>query len=113
VINGSTTLKGFLDKIEKSVRAHIFIAFVTYCLHVTLRQQLRALASGLTPAAVLEKFATMHMLDVHLPITDHRQLVLSRDTQPDKDLSLVLQVMNLTLREQPPPRIYAYHVRAS
>ena len=63
----------------------------------------------LTPAAVLEKFAAMQMVDVHVPCVDGRQLVLSRYTQPDKDQRLVLQALKLTLPEQPPPRIYAHH----
>ena len=93
--------------------AHIFIAFVAYCLQVTLKQRLRALAPGLTPAAVLEKFAAMQMVDVHVPTVDGRRLVLSRYTQPDKDQRLVLQEMKLALPEQPAPRIYARHARAS
>jgi hypothetical protein len=36
-------------------------------LHVTLRARLRPLAPGLTPRAVLEKFAAIQMLDVHFP----------------------------------------------
>ena len=78
-----------------------------YCLQVTLKQRLRALAPGLTPAAVLEKFAAMQMVDVHVPTVDARQFVLTRYTQPDKDLRLVLQEMKLALPEQPPPRLLA------
>ena len=98
---------------DERIEAHIFIAFVAYSLQVTLKQRLRALAPGLTPAAVLEKFAAMQMVDVHLPTTDGRHLVLSRYTQPDKDQRLLLQEMKLTLPEQPPPRIYAQRARAS
>jgi hypothetical protein len=54
---------------------------------------------------VLEKFATVQMVDVHLPITDGRHLILSRYTQPEKDLQLLLDQLKLTLPEQPPPRI--------
>ena len=66
------------DRIE----AHIFVAFLAYCLQVTLRARLRALAPGPTPCAVLDKFAAIQMLDVHLPTTDGRILILSRYTQP-------------------------------
>ena len=52
---------------DKHIEAHIFIAFIAYCLHVTLKQHARSCAPGLTPRAVLEKFATMQMVDVHLP----------------------------------------------
>ena len=87
------------------IEAHIFIAFMAYCLHVTLRHRLRPLAPGLTPRAVLEKFAAVQMLDVHLPTTDGREIILPRYTQPDTDLQLLLHEMKLTLPAQPPPRI--------
>lgn len=54
---------------------------------------------------MLEKFASVQMLDVHLPTTDGREIVLSRYTQPEKDLQLLLAQLNLTLPEQLPPRI--------
>ena len=98
---------------DERIEAHIFIAFVAYCLQATLKQRLRALAPGLTPAAVLEKFAAMQMVAVHVPTLDARQLVLTRYTQPDKALRLVLQEMKLALPEQPPPRIVARPARAS
>ena len=66
---------------------------------------MRALALGLTPRAALEKFATLQMVDVHLPTTDGRTLILSRYTEPEKDLQLLLQQLRLRLPEQPPPRI--------
>ena len=112
-LKGDLSIRPIYHQTDERIEAHIFIAFVAYCLQVTLKQRLRALAPGLTPAAVLEKFAAMQMVDVHVPTTDRRQLVLSRYTQPDKDLRLVLQQMKLTLPEQPPPRIYAHNARAS
>ena len=81
------------------------MAFLAYCLQVTLKQRLRALAPGLTPRAVLEKFSVMQMIDVHLPTTDGRQLILPRYTEPDKDQRLLLQQLKLRLPPQPPPRI--------
>jgi hypothetical protein len=87
------------------IEAHIFIAFMAYCLHVTLRHRLRPLAPGLTPRAVLEKFAAVQMLDVHLPTTDGREIILPRYTQPEPELQLLLHEMKLTLPAQPPPRI--------
>ena len=92
---------------DKHIEAHIFIAFIAYCLHVTLKQHARSCAPGLTPRAVLEKFATMQMVDVHLPTTDGRQLVLPRYTQPDPDHQLLFQQLKLSLPAQPPPRICA------
>lgn len=112
-LKGDLGIRPIFHQRDERIEAHIFIAFVAYCLQVTLKLRLRALAPGLTPAAVLEKFAAMQMVDVHVPIVDGRQLVLSRYTQPDKDQRLVLQALKLTLPEQPPPRIYAHHARAS
>lgn len=90
---------------DERIEAHIFVTFIAYCLHVTLKQRLRPLAPGLTPRAVLEKFATLQMVDVHLPTTDGRYLVLPRHTQPRPDQQLLLQQLRLTLPEQPPPQI--------
>ncbi len=90
---------------DDRIEAHIVVAFLAYCLQVTLKQRLRALANGLTPRAVLEKFSVMQMVDVHLPTTDGRQLILSRYTEPDKDQQLLLQQLKLHLPPQPPPKI--------
>ena len=90
---------------DERIEAHIFVAFVAYCLQVTLKQRLRRVAPGLTPRAALEKFAGMQMVDVHLPTTDGNELVLSRVTEPEKDQQLLLQQLKLQLPEQPPPKI--------
>jgi transposase len=92
---------------ETRIEAHIFVAFVAYCLQVTLKQRLRALAPGLTPRAVLEKFSTTHMVDVHLPTTDGRYLILPRYTQPEPDHKILLQQLKLKLPAQPPPKIFS------
>ena len=92
---------------ESRIEAHIFVAFIAYCLQVTLKQRLRSLAPGLTPRAVLEKFAAIQMVDVHLPTTDGRYLVLPRYTQPNKDQQLLLSQLKLQLPDQPPPKIYS------
>lgn len=94
-------------ELESRIQAHIFVSFLAYCLQVTLKARLRRCASGLTPRAVLEKFAAIQMLDVHLPTTDGREIVLSRYTQPERDVCLVLDQLNLTLPEQAPPKIYS------
>lgn len=94
----------FHQKIER-IEAHIFVAFIAYTLHVCLRQRCRGLATGLTPRAVLEKFSAIQMIDVHLPCTDGRKVILTRYTQPEKELQLLLQKLNLQLPPQPPPRI--------
>jgi hypothetical protein len=98
-------------QIEERVEAHIFVAFLGYCLMATLRKRLDVLAPGLTPTAVLEKLATIQMIDVWLPTTDGRWLVMPRYTQPEKDQQLVLDRLQLELPPQPPPRIRAAQVR--
>lgn len=87
------------------VEAHILVAFLAYCLLVTLKNRLQALAPGLTPKAVLEKLATIQMLDVWLPTTDGRWLVMPRFTQPEADQAILLHKLKLELPQQPPPRI--------
>ena len=92
---------------QDRIEAHVFIAFLAYCLYVTLGRQLKPLAPGLTARSALEKFAAVQMVDVHIPTTDGRQLMLSRYTQPEPELQLLLERMGLTLPAQPPPKITA------
>jgi hypothetical protein len=99
------TIRPLYHQSDHRIEAHIFVAFLAYCLQVTLKQRLRALAPGLTPRAVLEKFAALQMVDVHLPTTDGRYLILPRYTQPDRDQQLLLKQLQLKLPDQPPPRI--------
>ena len=87
------------------VEAHILVAFLAYCLLVTLKNRLQVLAPGLTPKAVLEKLATIQMLDVWFPTTDGRWLVMPRFTQPEADQAILLHKLKLELPQQPPPRI--------
>lgn len=94
-------------QLETRIEAHIFVAFLAYCLMVTLKQRLKALAPGLTPKAVLEKLAAIQMIDVELPTTDGRTVLLSRHTEPETDHLLLLQRLKLELPAQPPPKITA------
>jgi transposase len=100
-------LRPIFHQLEHRVEAHIFVAFLAYCLHVTLRAQLRPLAPGLTPRAVLDKLAAIHMLDVHFPTTDGRTLILSRYTELNTEQKLLVKQLKLDLPSQPPPRITA------
>jgi transposase len=100
-------LRPIYHQLQHRIEAHIFVACMAYCLQVTLKARLRPVAAGLTPRAVLDKFATMQMLDVKFPTTDGRTLMLSRYTEPDIDHKLVLEQLKLTLPPQPPPRIAA------
>ncbi len=100
-------LRPIYHQLEKRVEAHIFVAFLAYALSVTLKQRLEALAPGLTPRALLEKLATIQMLDVCFPTTDGRWLIMPRYTQPEPDQQLMLHRLELRLPAQPPPRIKA------
>ena len=108
-LKGDLGIRPIFHQLAHRIEAHIFIAFMTYCLHVTLRRRLRDLAPGLTPRAVLEKFSAMQMIDVHLPTSDGRTIILSRYTQPETDLQLLLKQLKLELPDQPPPKITASH----
>ena len=104
-LKSDLAIRPIYHQLDERIEAHIFVAFVAYCLQVTLKQRLRALAPGLTPRAALEKFSAIQMVDVHLPTTDGRHLILKRYTHPDKDHEILLQQMKLRLPQQTPPEI--------
>jgi hypothetical protein len=106
-LKGDLAVRPIFHQKEKRVEAHIFVSFLAYCLHVTLGQRLRTLAPGLTPRSVLEKFAAVQMIDVHLPTTDGREIILTRTTQPEPELKLLLDKLRLELPPQSPPKISA------
>ena len=106
-LKGDLAIRPIFHQLEARIEAHVFIAFLAYCLHVTLARRLHALAPGLTPRAVFEKFAAVQMIDVHVPTTDGRELVLTRYTQPEPELALLLEQLKLDLPAQPLPKINA------
>jgi hypothetical protein len=110
-LKNDLSVRPIYHQLETRIEAHIFIAFLAYCLLVTLKQRLKTLAPGLTARAVLEKLATMQMIDVELPTTDDRLVVLSRYTEPEKDQLLLLRQLKLQLPAQPPPKITARNIQ--
>jgi hypothetical protein len=102
-LKGDLAIRPVFHQDERRIEAHIFIAFLAYCMQVTLQHRLHALAPGLTARSALEKFAAVQMIDVHLPTTDGRELRLTRYTQPE--LQLLIRQLKLQLPPQPPPRI--------
>jgi hypothetical protein len=92
-------------QLEHRVEAHILVAFLGYCLMTTLKLQLAAHAPGLTPRSALDKLSAIQMVDVWLPTTDGRWLVMPRHTQPESEQQIVLDLLGLSLPAQPPPRI--------
>lgn len=104
-LKGDLGLRPIYHHRADRIEAHLFVAFLAYCLSITLRQRLKALAGGLMPRVVFEKLAGLQLLDVRVPTTDGRELLLVRRTAPDRDVALLLARLNLTLPPQPPPRI--------
>jgi hypothetical protein len=109
-LKGDLAIRPIFHQDERRVEAHIFIAFLAYCLQVTLQRRLHALAPGLTARSALEKFAAVQMIDVYLPTTDGRELLLTRYTQPEPEIRLLVQQLRLDLPPQPPPRISTSNV---
>jgi hypothetical protein len=106
-LKGDLAIRPVFHHDEKRIEAHIFIAFLAYCLQITLTRWLHGLAPGLTARSALQKFAAVQMIDVHLPTTDGREIILSRHTEPEPELRLLIDRMKLDLPAQPPPRIAA------
>jgi len=106
-LKGDLAVRPIYHQLPARIEAHIFVAFLAYCLHVTLRAHLRPHAPGLTVRQVLDKFAAMQLLDVHFPTTDGRELIFTRHTEPEPDQQLLLAQLGWTLPPQPPPRIRA------
>jgi len=100
-------LRPIHHQIEKRVEAHILVAFLGYCLTVTLRMKLASAAPGLTPREVLKTLGAIQMLDVAIPTMDGRELVLPRHTEPEPEQMMILEKLRLELPPQPPPRIRA------
>lgn len=106
-LKGDLSIRPIHHQKMERIEAHVFVAFMAYAMHVTLQRRLHALAPGLTPRAVLEKFAAVQMIDVHLPTSDGRTVILSRYTQPEPELQILLAQLRLVLPDQPPPRVTA------
>ena len=104
-LKGDLAIRPVFHQLESRIEAHIFISFLAYSLHVTLKQLARFHAPGLTPRSILEQMKTIQMIDVHIPTTDGRELKMSRYTQPEKHQQLLLAQLQLTLPAQPPPEI--------
>ena len=104
-LKGDLAVRPIYHQLEHRIEAHIFVAFLSYCLHVTLRQMARAYSPGLTPRSILEQMKEIQMIDVHIPTTDGGKLKMSRYTKPDKAQQLLLSRLKLKLPPQPPPEI--------
>jgi len=106
-LKGDLAIRPIFHQDAARIEAHIFIAFLAYCLHVTLGRRLHALAPGLTPRSAIEKFAAVQMIDLHIPTTDGRELLLTRYTELEPELALLLDKLKFVLPAQPEPKISA------
>lgn len=104
-LKGDLAVRPIYHQCEQRIEAHIFVAFLAFCLHATLRHKLRQKAPGLTPRSLIEQLCAIPMLDVHFPTTDGRTLIFSRYTTPNKTQKLLLAQLGLQLPLQSPPRI--------
>jgi len=112
-LKGDLAIRPIFHQIETRLEAHIFIAFLAYCLHATLARRLAALAPGLAPRSVLEKFAAMQLIDIEIPTTDGRKIKLTRRSEPEAELKLLLDKLKLELPAQPSPKVTASAIRTN
>jgi transposase len=112
-LNSELAIRPIYHQREDRIEAHIFVAFLAYCVQVSFAQQLKAHAPGLTVAQALEKLGAMQLLDVHFPTTDGRELIFTRYTEPESDQQLLLTKLGWTLPPQAPPRITAAKIAAA
>src|SRR6266853_2556937 len=110
VLKSELRIRPIRHQLEDRADAHVLIAFLAYCLQVTLKNRLMKYAPGLTPAAVFEKLATIQMVEVWIPTVDNHWLVMPRHTHPEKDVEVLLNQIRITLPPQPPPRIKASQI---
>ena len=104
-LKGDLAIRPIFHQDQARIEAHIFIAFLAYCLHVTLGRRLHALAPGLTPRSAIDKFSAVQMIDLHVPTTDGRELLLTRYTEPEPELALLIDKLKFVLPAQPSPKI--------
>ena len=97
-------------QLEHRVEAHIFVAFLAYCLMITLRQKLRYHAGGLTARDVFDKLSAIMMIDVRIPTTDDRILEMRRYSQPELEQRIILDKLKVKLPKQPPPKVYSHQL---
>jgi len=104
-LKGDLSVRPIHHQKDSRIEAHIMVSFLAYCVHITLREKLRQHAPGLTPRQAFDHLGKIQMIDVHLPTTDGRELLLTRRTEPNKEQQLLLAQLKLLLPEQPPPKI--------
>jgi transposase len=111
-LKSDLAIRPVYHQLEHRVDAHIFVAFLAYCLTVTLRQKLRLHAPGLTARDVLDKLGTIMMIDVRIPTADGRMLEMRRYSQPEIEHRIILDKLKIDLPAQPPPKVYSHQLNS-
>ena len=88
------------------VEAHVMVAFLGYCLWVSLKHKLKAVAPSLTPWQLLDQFGRIMQLEVWFKLRAGGAICLPRVTQPEPAQATLLHQLGWQLPEQPPPKIY-------
>ena len=109
-LKSNLAVRPVYHQLEHRVEAHIFVAFLAYCLMITLRQKLRYYAPGLTARDVLDKLSAIMMIDVRIPTTDGRMLEMRRYSQPELEQRIILDKLKMNLPKQPPPKVYSHQL---
>lgn len=109
-LKSDLAIRPVYHQLEHRVDAHIFVAFLAYCLMVTLRQKLSFHAPGLTARDALEKLGTIMMIDVRIPTADGRMLEMRRYSQPEIEHRIILDKLKMDLPAQPPPKVYSHQL---
>lgn len=105
-LKSDLSLRPIWHQKDQRIEAHIFVCFLAYCLQASLRQICSNHAPGLTPRSVLETLSRILLIDIHLPTTDGRTILLQRRTEPDQPTALLLEKLGIQLPKQPPPKIH-------
>jgi transposase len=111
-LKSDLAIRPVYHQLEHRVDAHIFVAFLAYCLTVTLREKLRFHAPGLTARDVLDKLGTIMMIDVRIPTADGRMLEMRRYSQPEIEQRIILDKLKIDLPAQPPPKVYSHQLNS-
>ena len=111
-LKSDLSIRPVYHQLEHRVEAHIFVAFLAYCLMITLRQKLRYYAPGLTAKEVLDKLNSIVMIDVRIPTTDGRVLEMRRHSQAELEQCIILDKLKMQLPKQPPPKVYSHQLNS-
>jgi len=94
-------LRPIYHQLEDRVQAHILVCFIALAMWRSLEMWLRAKNLGDTARQVVAQAATLHSMDVILPVHDHRALTLRVVAKPEPLLADLLASLQLRLPRRP------------